>query len=1180
MRLTHVKLAGFKSFCDPTAIPVPGQLVAVCGPNGCGKSNVIDAVRWVLGESSARQLRGESMQDVIFNGSNSRKPVSRASVELVFDNAEGRAAGAWSQYGEISIKRMLTRQGESSYYINNLQCRRRDIADLFMGTGVGTKGYAVIEQGMISRIIEARPEELRAFLEEAAGVSKYKERRKETESRIADTRENLARVDDIRQELTAQLEKLESQAGVAARFNELKAQITEKQNLLALQRKLDAEREAATARADIAAASTALESQTARLREIEANIELLREAHYDATDQVDAAQTVLADASATVARLEQKLLHLRETRQRLTQQQGQARQRLDELGRQQQQLTQEREQWQFKLDEAVLAQEDIQLTLVAEQTDLPTLEEAYRRVDGELSEAQLTFSHARQGRQLAEQQLQHLARSLQALQQRRERLDGELRNLPVPDAELLAEKQFELEELSLAQEEAQQRLHALETGLHEAETTRNDRRRQLEQLRAERAETTARHEALGKLQAQAAKDKSLDGWLLEQGLADAPRLFRQLSIASGWENAVEALLRERMNAVIGKLAEPARMAPARQTVLDPAASLAAAAGRIDDDASLAWQARLRASGGRPLAERVSSEHSAVQAALADWLAGVWCVEHDQDLPTMQAGMPAEVLLLARSGHAASRHALYFHAPDGALGGVLQRERELGELAERLAELGPMLDEASTALHAAEQHQGELHAELKHARTRLEALRHQRGERHVEVARLSQQLEQAQSRRDALAQELDALQAEAAELALEREEVQADMEAASADLPALERAVEAVKLARVEAGTALDVHRSRLRQTERIAQEAAFARQSAEARLGELNRRGDDLARQVEEASLRLEEASFDLEGIDEGEFDIGFQQAIDTRAEKERLLAAARDGANQAANRLRETELEKQQVESGFDPLRDKVGELRLKEQEARLALERFTQELEEAQADVAALLPLIGNGLKVSSLVSEIGRLTQAISGLGNVNLAALEELNAARERQSYLDAQANDLVEAMDTLESAIRKIDRETRTLLQDTFNAVNASLQELFPTLFGGGHAELILTGDEILDAGIQIMAQPPGKKNATIHLLSGGEKALTALSLVFSLFRLNPAPFCLLDEVDAPLDDANTARFCEMVKRMAERTQFLYISHNKLTMEMADQLIGITMQEQGVSRVVAVDIEQALEMATP
>jgi chromosome segregation protein len=543
-------------------------------------------------------------------------------------------------------------------------------------------------------------------------------------------------------------------------------------------------------------------------------------------------------------------------------------------------------------------------------------------------------------------------------------------------------------------------------------------------------------------------------------------------------------------------------------------------------------------------------------------------------------LTAGALVVAPSGHSASRHALHSYAPDNALAGVLLRERELHALEAQLLDVVPALEDAAKQLQAVEQRLGELHAELKHSRQKLEAMRHQRGERQIEVARLGHADEQAKTREDALKLELGELIEQQSEIGLEREEVRVEAEGAASQLPALESAVESAKLAKVEAEAALDVQRGKLRQAERVTQEIAFTRQSADARLAELERRMADLTASLSEATMRLEEASFDLEGIDEGEFDISFQEAVNQRAERERALAAARDALNAATNSLREKEFEKHQVETGFDPLRDRVGELRLKEQEARLAVERFQQELLDAEADVEGLMPLIAKGQKVTSLVAEIGRLGQALNGLGNVNLAALDELSAASERKNYLDSQADDLNQALETLESAIRKIDRETRAMLQSTFDTVNSNLQELFPGLFGGGHAELILTGDEILDAGIQIMAQPPGKKNSTIHLLSGGEKALTALSLVFALFRLNPAPFCLLDEVDAPLDDANTGRFCEMVKRMAERTQFLYISHNKITMEMADQLVGITMQEQGVSRVVAVDINTALAFSAP
>ncbi|WP_284208148.1 chromosome segregation SMC family protein, partial [Chitiniphilus shinanonensis] len=453
MRLTHLKLAGFKSFVDPTTVHVPGQLVAICGPNGCGKSNVIDAVRWVLGESSAKQLRGESMQDVIFNGSGARKPVSRASVELVFDNAAGLAAGQWSQYAEISIKRVLTRQGESSYYINNLQVRRRDITDLFLGTGVGKGGYAIIEQGMISRIIEAKPEELRHFLEEAAGVSKYKERRRETEGRLADTRDNLDRVEDLVQELARQIAKLETQAEVAAEYNRLKDAITEKQNLLALQRKLDAAREVEAARRDIDAAQNALEAQLAELRALEAALEQLREDHFAASDAVHQAQGELYDANAAVARLEQQLLHLKQTRERLTQQLDETRAELGRLDAQDRVAGDELDIWRTRQEEARYAAEESALALDAENERLPELEGVLKAADDEFNRLRERLAAARNTVQLSRQQAQHLERTVAQLRERQQRLLNERAQLaPAHDAErdALAEAR---DAAALAQEE-------------------------------------------------------------------------------------------------------------------------------------------------------------------------------------------------------------------------------------------------------------------------------------------------------------------------------------------------------------------------------------------------------------------------------------------------------------------------------------------------------------------------------------------------------------------------------------------------------------------------------------------------------------------------------------------------------------------------------------------------------
>ena len=1164
MRLTHIKLAGFKSFVDPTIIATPGQLVAVCGPNGCGKSNVIDAVRWVLGESSAKQLRGESMQDVIFNGSSTRKAISRASVELVFDNGAGLAAGQWSQYAEISIKRVLTRQGESSYYINNLQVRRRDITDLFLGTGVGKGGYAIIEQGMISRIIEAKPEELRHYLEEAAGVSKYKERRRETENRMADTRDNLSRVDDIRLELEGQIEKLSTQAEVAAEYHRLKEAVAEKQNLLALQRKVDAAREAEQARREIESAQNVLESKIADLRALEAEIEVHRKTLYASSDNLHQAQAELYEANAAVARLEQQLLHLRQTRERLNLQLAEIRAEINRIDQELQNAAGDLEDWQTRREEAVIQREDAALQLAEESERLPELEAALKNADKIYQDLRDQQAGTRRAAELAAQQLQHHERTLAALQKRHAKLEAEVReSVGVDEAaldELIAQRDEQrviVEEYVLEQTENEAALEAARIAQNEAQAAR-------EALLLENAGLTAREQALASL-AVPHDEKALQDWFAAQGLHDAPRLLPSLMIAPGWAAAVEAALGQRLQARLANTL-PAEAAPGPALL-----AVAGVAGAITPDAI---------AGCQPLVTKLECSEKAFLPALQDWLAKFWCAQDSADMESLRAALPAGGWLVTRSGVLLSRHGAHYHAAGSALSGVLERQQELVAVRKRLKEIAPLIAKADTAAVAARSARESRELALRAIRQFLQQMREQSAQIERELARMQEAAGQAARRRNEAQEELLLLADQISEETFGREECLQALAQAQQDQAPLDAAQESARQQRQLAEQACEVQRSRLRECERAAQEARFAVQAAEVRLNELARRDQELGERRELLAERLESVLVEQDGIDEGEFDDGFQDAVNLRAEKEMALAAMRDALNATQQSLREREAAKQVLEATLEPAREMVSAQRLKEQEARLAVERFTQELNEAGIDEDALRPLLGTGLKISTLVSEIGRLTQMVGGLGAVNLAALEELSVARERKLYLDSQGADLIAALETLENAIRRIDRETRALLSETFNSVNASLQELFPALFGGGHAELMLTGEEILDAGLQIMAQPPGKKNSTIHLLSGGEKALTALSLVFSLFRLNPAPFCLLDEVDAPLDDANTLRYCDLVKKMSERTQFLFISHNRLAMEMAQHLVGVTMQEQGVSRVVAVDVEQALSMREP
>ncbi len=1168
MRLTHIKLAGFKSFVDPTTIPVPGQRVGVVGPNGCGKSNVIDAVRWVLGESRARELRGESMQDVIFSGSATRKAVSRASVELIFDNSLGKAAGQWSQYAEIAVKRILSRNGESAYYINNLHVRRRDITDIFLGTGLGARAYAIIEQGMISRIIEAKPEELRVFLEEAAGISKYKERRRETELRMKDTRENLLRVEDVRQELDKQIGKLETQAEVAQQYLALQAQLKLSHNLLALLKKREAAAQCERWQREVTRLSNELEAENARLRQAESQLEQSREAHYAASDALHEAQGGLYAANAEVSRLEQTLQHQRESRQRLATQSTTLREQGERLTRQRDEALAALEHWrgEFAVAGERVARNKEQLE--RESRNLPLAEESFRDCQRRYSELQRSLAQAEQAKQIEETHRAHAQRNRQQLQSRRQRLEQEAGSLPRFDVAALSQKEVELADAAVRFETVQAELARLLAELPELEKGAREAR---DGLQAEQRLATgleARLNALKHLQSRLDHNQKLQAWLAKHRLESLPRLWNSLRIAAGWEDALESVLGERLNSIALENIEQAQgwlgdAPPAAVTAFEIAPSPLAGEG---------W-----GEGVIPLSHYVSWIDNSVPAFLDDWLANIYVTENAAEGFARRKELPRGAMLVSRAGHVFTRHSIRFHAPQSELHGVLARQREIGLLQADLEVKQAALAQRQTAMVQADSALAQQQKEIARLRSATGEAQQKQHRLQLEVQRLVQVRQQAEQRQKGISAE----QAEIDEL-LESEGEQfaaaeASLKQGNNQIEALREQQDEIRQERSGVEQNLNRQREALRQTERAAQEAVFVEKNCQNKIGELEVSSAQLAEQAREAVIQLENLLAEQQGFSEEPLSQALQQALAQQREKEKALALARDALAEAANSLRELEQQRMSSEQKLQPLRDQISELRLKEQEARLGQEQYEGQLREAGADEAELAQRMEKNLRPNALQGEIARLTAEIEALGAVNLAALEELQGSRERSGYLESQANDLNEAIATLEQAIRRIDRETRERLQSTYDEVNRNFGELFPSLFGGGQARLVLTGEELLDAGIQIVAQPPGKKNSSIHLLSGGEKALTALALTFSLFQLNPAPFCLLDEVDAPLDDTNTERFCELVKKMSLQTQFVYISHNKITMEMAEQLIGVTMQEMGVSRVVAVDIEEAMRM---
>lgn len=1160
MRLTSIKLAGFKSFVDPTTIPIPAQLTGVVGPNGCGKSNVIDAVRWVLGESSAKHLRGASMQDVIFNGSSARKPVSRASVELIFDNSQGKAAGQWSQYADISVKRVLTRNGDSSYYINNLHVRRRDVSDLFMGTGLGARAYAIIEQGMISRVIEAKPEELRAYLEEAAGISKYKERRKETESRLKDARDNLNRVEDIRQELDTQIEKLSVQAEVATRYKTFQEQLSSAQHLLWYVKKRDAQSGRSKLARDLGEAGNRLEAETARLREIEARLESTRNEHFSAQDHFNVLQGEYYAAQSEVSRIEQSLSHIRATRERLMRQQSELETRNQSLYDRIASATNEKEEQMGKLANLtdLIAQAETRFSTASSQ-HLPEKEEALRQAQQAASEAQRELSLAEQNRQVDETNLNHARKSLLQLEERKTRLDKELAQLPNPDATVLSGKELDLASLTEALDEARAQLELHDAELPDLDAARNAASQELDRTRRELHQVEAELSALKKMQESLKADEKLGQWLNQQNLGTATRIWQGLDVEEGWEAAVEAVLRERLQALNASVQEDwfTNAPPARMTTFGEAGeSLNAQAGSL--------LSKLRAKTGN------------IAGVLNDWLSNVLVAENPQDARQRQSSLQAGQILVTPQGHVFTRHSVTFHGPHTAVESVLARSRDIVKLDAQLLSLKErlsQLEESQQAAHAAytvaQQTIAQLRQQVNQSQSRQQTAQ-------MEVLRLQQAFDRVNQRRAQIENELHEIEAN---LASEQEEITLTEERLQNHRSEIEFARERVyeaRQARDIADRAVHEARELQREAERSLQETRFVESTASNKIIELESLLLNLQEEKERSSESLVSLQQEMFGLDDTPIEAGLQSALANRVAREEGLSSARNGLEEMTNRLRNEDESRIQCEQGLTPLRERMEQLRLKDQELLLTETQFEENLNQAQADQESLRVLHEQtNPKASALQSDINRLTGEISALGAVNLAALDELTQAQERGTYLANQHADLLEATNTLESAIRKIDQETRELLKATFDVVNTNLGELFPQFFGGGRAELVLTGEELLDAGVQIIAQPPGKKNSSIHLLSGGEKALTALSLVFALFKLNPAPFCLLDEVDAPLDDANTIRYSEMVKRMSAETQFLFITHNRITMEMAQHLAGVTMNEPGVSRIVAVDVQEAL-----
>ncbi|WP_300285588.1 chromosome segregation protein SMC [Nitrosomonas sp.] len=1172
MRLTEIKLAGFKTFVDPAVVPVPGNLVGIVGPNGCGKSNVIDAVRWVLGESRASALRGESLQDVIFNGSASRKPVGRASVELIFDNSSGKAAGQWKVYNEIAIRRVIQRNGESSWYINNIHVRRRDITDMFLGTGVSGRGYAIIEQGMISRIIEAKPQELRTFLEEAAGITRYHEKRHETGLRLTDARSNLQRVDDILEELEKQQQHLEVQAERATRYQDLHRQLIAAQHALWSQRRQQAITARQAAQDEIARLTQEMEIIRAGVQETGEQLDERRMHHRAVNDRQHQIQGELYAADGEIARIEQAIRHIRANKEQLDRQIAEAALQLQNQEEQLAGIRQNQMSWQDKLAQAkeVLAASKEEHAL--ETVKLPQMEQAAQSDQAGLAGLREKLALARQNEKLQQSQRTYAEKTLNQLLINRERLLAEQASQPEIDPAQLEELQIESAELADLLEQKKDALVALEAQIRSVQQERDDIRQTIESLQRDLAQAYARCDVLQRLQDRIGDNQDLNAWMARLQLDGLPRLWQQIVVEAGWETALEAVLRERIQAVVVDQLEQildweAHRPSAKWSVCAPVPLNQS----VSDNAATSLGKRM----WKPLSATLNCPDPAVQAVLANWLRGVFVASSLELALAERVQLAPGEMLVTAEGHSITACGVSYFAPDSAVHGILQRQREIVQIREECDLTGKSVSSRQEALAEVEQRYQYITAEVVQMRQTIEEIRVQQHDRQIEIVQLMQQAERVAQQQTRLEAGLADLALQIEEESLQRHQAETALAACEAERVELDAQVNRAEAGCQESGRVLAVQRSLIQRLSDRLHEAVFSEQNCQSRVVDCEQRIGMIGQNqivLTENLQKLQSAHTDL---DESRLMTETEHWRNQREEHEQSLMAVRRELESMDDTLRAMEQARMQAEQRLRECGEAVGQARLREQEAGMTETQFADKLAELGEVAAEILSQSVNE-PATRLQARINRSTGEITALGPVNLAALQELEALKSRRIHLEEQSQDLREAIATLEQAIYQIDGETRERLQETFKQVNQNLGELFASIFGGGQAGLVLSGEDILDAGVQLNAQPPGKRNSSIHLLSGGEKALTALALVFSLFRLNPAPFCLLDEVDAPLDDSNAARYCELVKRMSGETQFLFISHNKIAMQMAQQLIGVTMREQGVSRVVTVDIGKMME----
>ncbi len=1179
MRLKCVKLAGFKSFVDPTTVTFPSNLCAVVGPNGCGKSNIIDAVRWVMGESSVKQLRGESMSDVIFNGSGGRKPVGQASIELVFDNSDATLGGEYASYSEVSIRRIVARDGQSSYFLNGGRCRRRDITDVFLGTGLGPRSYSIIEQGMISNLIESRPEELRGYIEEAAGISRYKERRKDTEGRIRRTRENLERLTDIRDELGRQLQRLERQSKAAEKYTELKKEERLLRGQLLALRWLDFDAQVETRNKVISDAALKTEALVTDKSRCDTELEKFKLNHTECNERFRQVQGRFYSVGAEVARVEQSIKHANDRAEELKQDLEQTQRNFAESEQHLREDKVKAEGWQAELQEITVQLDKVRGEETVSAQALVSADQAMAAWQSSWDEFNEQAAQPQREVEVQRSRIEHLETSLTNLAQRVKRLADERLTLDAqPKSDAIDGIEAQITALSQKRQQAETRHGGLLTSIDAARQDRTLIATKLNQAREGLQQSLGRKASLDALQAAAlGGDEAREQWLGAHNLSDAEALAAQLQVDSGWETAVETVLGDFLQAVcVEQLAPYAdaldSWASGKLTLIDLTQADQTKADQIQPG-------QIQTSNADELAGKIRLSSKIAPCSATQLLNNVFAVDTLDEALILRNQLNAGESVISKDGQWLGANWARVTRGENSVSGVLIRKRELLELEQ-------LVTQQQNTVVALARNQDEIEQRIAGHEQQRESSANELGVLQESDAELKSTMHIAQAKIEQDKKERSRIAAESDEVATrqssDREllaEARRLLEAAIATMADDSDRREQLLARRDKCRTSLDQARQTARHDHDRVHELVVRERSVSTQLNSIR---EGIAR-LEIQSQRLGErqamllANANQDDDPRAELQIELDSKLAQRLEVEKTLGDVRQRVEVCDEQIRDTEAQRARLENDIQESRSSLEGYRIAVQELQTRCNTIAEQIDEIHYTLDDLTAQMPEGAEQEEWQNRVTQMESRIQRLGAINLAAMDEYKVESERKSYLDAQNDELCDALETLETAIRKIDRETRTKFKETYEAINISLQALFPKLFGGGHAYLELTGDDLLDAGVTIMAQPPGKKNTTIHLLSGGEKALTAIALVFSIFRLNPAPFCMLDEVDAPLDDANVGRYAAMVKEMSETVQFIYITHNKQSMEMASQLMGVTMNEPGVSRLVAVDVDEAAEL---